>query len=215
MCLVYTEKTIKTISYMLNVQARVVRARLRYLGSFGLILKKNRRYIIRPKDNDITQFLKNLRNFSKENGKLIWRFKDEMLIKVRNSNEIKGKLTGFNLYSDYGVPVHTVSYLCYIGKLKLSTKIIFVHSLREIEDPRTLALAIVFYVKNKLYKKASIEKIKTIAEKYDVLKQFLELGSTYVRYKFEKEEILDNIHLPKIDRKELKKQFELYGVKNV
>lgn len=209
-------KSSKVIGEMLRVQPRAIRQRLGHLGNYGLIYRQKRKYVLSRANPDIYRFLDSLSRFSKENKRILWKFDNEMLFKVREEKDIKGVLSGFNRYKDYGVAVHTIEYNCYVGKAKVSIEDVFVHSLFEIEDPRTLGLALTFYAKNNLYKKAKLRKMRLLAEKFDVLDKLEELTSTYEIFRVKPaEKIIDNKILPSIDLNEIRRQFGMYGIKNV
>ena len=216
LCIVYSPKSVKVIGEMLHVQPRSIRQRLRNLGNYGLIYRQKGSYVLSRANPDIQQFIGSLRKFSKENGRVLWKFDNEMLFKVRNQEDIKGELTGFNRYKDYGVMVQTIDYNCYVGKGKLGIEQIFIHSLFEIEDPRTLGLALTFYAKNGLCKTIKLKKMMLLAEKFDVLDKLEELIRTYEIFKAKPaEKMIGNKMLPSIDLNEIRRQFEMYGVKDV
>ncbi len=212
LAIAYSPKSTKVISGMLGVQARAVRPRLRNLGNQGLILKEKGKYGLSRTDIKIARFLSSARAFSQESGSLLWKFKNEQLMKARRREDVKGALTGFSSYADYGVEMQTAAYACYTGKTKLSSELVFIHSLFEVEDARTLGLALTFYSKNKLYKK--LKKLRLLAEKFDVPERLREVEATYEKYKTA-EGIISNRHIPSIGVMEIRRQFELYGVKNV
>lgn len=215
MCIASSPKTAKTIGEMLKVQPRAARLRLRHLASAALISKTGGKYAL-AKDERLRDFLKSLNKFPTEKGNLLWKFKDEMLLKVRSPGDVKGRLTGFNRYDEYGVKVLAPAYLCYVGKAALNAESVFAHSLYEIEDARTLALALAFYAKNRLYRKAKLKKVRLLAERFDVPELLEEVVSTCERFKkLPAGSFIRNERLPSIDVGEIRREFEMYGVKNV
>ena len=120
---------------------------------------------------------------------------------------IQGSITGLHAYRNYGVLVRTISALCFLPEKKLSKEEIFVHSLFEVDDPRTLHLALTFYLKNKLtYKK--VLSLTMRYGKYTMFENFVKLLKT-------KEDKIKLEALPAFDRKDFKRIANMYGVKNV
>lgn len=212
--ILYRAKETKTIARMLGVQPRAIRERLALLKGFGLIYKEGKGYILSPSARAMHGFLDSLRAFMDLNGTLHWRLNDEMLYATRDEKAVQGHLTGFNAYGEHGIQVNTVRYLCYTGK-KPSVEELFVHSLFQIEDSRTLGLAVTFYAKNRMQSK----KIASLAEKYDVTEKLKAVLEVYSRFKeMDKtvprgeKRVIEVEGLPPIDILVLRKQFELYGV---
>ncbi|HII29455.1 hypothetical protein COT48_00900 [Candidatus Woesearchaeota archaeon CG08_land_8_20_14_0_20_47_9] len=210
------KKSAQTIADMMGVQARIIRPRLRFLANKGLLVKEGRKYGISESQKQVIRFLLDLRNFSTYSGRLLWRFGDESLIKVRSPPKIKGALTGMNRYKDFGVAVNTVAFMCYMGHEKISINHVFLHSLFEIDDARSVSLAVTFYAKNKLYTTKNLRKIHKLAEKYDKSNEVKEIERIFILFKQRKtEKIIESEWLPVIDLKEIKRHFALYEVKNV
>lgn len=142
------------------------------------------------------------KNYALINGFVKWKYQDETLLEVDNENLVKGSLTGLARYKDYGVEVFVVKALCRIPEGKLSKEEIFVHSLFQIDDPRTMHLAMVFYIKNNL----SYKKVLPIAMKYGKYTLFNNL--------------LKRLHNDTnsnltFDRKDFNRVANIYGVENV
>lgn len=121
-----------------------------------------------------------------------------------------------NRYKDFGVDVNTVAYMCYAGHEKISAKHAFIHSLYEVDDARSVALVMTFYAKNKLYMSKSLKTIHKLAEKYDKSNEVKEIERMFMLFRQGKiENRIENRLLPTIDLEGIKRQFALYGVKNV
>lgn len=210
----YRPKETKTIAKMLGVQPRAIRERLAHLSDFALIYKTGRRYVLSPSSKEMYSFIDSMRNYMDINGVLHWRLNDEIVYATRDENAVQGHLTGFNQYGKYGVQVNTISFMCYTGKTP-SIEEIFVHSLFQIEDSRTLGLGITFFAKNRLQSK----KVAYLAEKYDVPEKlngvveiyniFKELDKTIPRGE---KHVIEVDGVPRIGIQVLRKQFELYGI---
>ncbi|MEK6893308.1 MAG: hypothetical protein AABX07_03830 [Nanoarchaeota archaeon] len=115
--------------------------------------------------------------------------------------------TGFYEYKKYSISAGVISALCIFPKRKLSKEEVFVHSLFEINDPRTLHLALVFYLKNKL----KYEKVFPIAMKYGKYTMF----ENIVKIIKNKEEKIKLEGMPVFDRKDFSRIAGMYEVKNV
>ena len=153
------------------------------------------------------QFVRSYKNHSTINGFVKWRFQDEILFQVDEEEFVQGTITGMNRYEDFGVKVWNVSALCHLPQRKLNKKEIFIHSLFEVDDPRTLHLAMTFYLKNKLKK----EKIFLLAMrygKYTMFKNMLKLFDV-------KEESLKLEGLPTFDRIDFYRIATMYDIKGL
>jgi len=213
LAIVTGEKSTETIGKMLQVQARVIRPRIRFLANNGLIIKKGNRYTITKNQKDVILFLQSLRNFSEKNGIVLWKFGNNALIRTNKRTEVKGLLTGFNRYVDFEVQVNTIAYIYYTNVKRLSIEDIFVHSLFEVNDQRTFAFATTLYAKQKLYLKKKKDKIMKLAEKFDKIDEVKSVITAFemIKNNIIKEESKSSL----IDLKEIRRMFALYGVKNV
>ncbi len=178
------------------------------LKNRGIIIRKNNLYKINEKAWPLLkEFLINYKNYSQIMGVVKWKYQDEIIFEVDNEDLIKGNTTGFYSYKDYGVEVGTISALCTEPKRKISKEEVFVHSLFELDDPRTLHLALTFYIKNKLdYNKVILLAMKY--GKYSMFENFFKLIKT-------KEERVKFDYLPTFDRKDFIRIANMYGVSNV
>jgi predicted transcriptional regulator len=197
------EKSTATIGEMLQVQARIIRPRIRFLANNGLITKIGKRYTVAKQQKKAISFLQSLRNFSEKKGIVLWQFGNAALLKANKPSDVSGLLTGFNRYADFGVEVNTSAFVYFTGIKKLSIEDIFVHSLFEVNDTRSFALATTLYVKQGLYKK---HKIMQLAEKFDKLNEADSIAEAY-------EMIKNKERSPLVE--EILRLFDLYEVKNV
>ena len=174
----------------------------------GIIVKKGNLYKINDKAwPKLKEFLAAYRNYSRIKGYVKWKYQDEVIFEVDNEDLIQGTITGFSKYADYGIKVNTISILCRVPKEQLSKEEIFVHSLFELNDPRTLYIALTFYIKdNLIYKKVMPLAIKY--GKYTLFENFIKLLDIRIN-KIK----LDG--LPEFERNEFNRIANIYGVKNV
>ena len=178
------------------------------LKSRGIIVKKNKLYKLNEKAWPLLkEFIVAYKNYSTIEGNIKWKYNEEILFEINDAKLIQGALTGLYSYKDYGVKVGVISALCYLPKKELSKEEIFVHSLFEVNDPRTLNLALTFYIKNKLIHK----KVLPIAMKYGKYTMF---DSMIALLKM-KEENLKVDGLPAFERKDFIRIAKMYGVKDV
>jgi DNA-binding transcriptional ArsR family regulator len=206
----FSGKTTNEIGKILDVQARTVRERMLAFLDFGLIYREKRRYYLSDSIKELKIFLKSIRTYYTGAGRLLWGLFDEQLIQVNKPEQIKGYSTGFNEYEKFGVLIYTIKGTCYVGKTKPVIEEIFIHSLFEIEDSRTLGLAITFFVKNNLKKK--LETLNFLAVKYDVSDKLDALIQILERYK-NGEDKMEIKGIFSIEKETIDRQFELYDVK--
>ena len=174
----------------------------------GIITERNNLYKINEKAWPVLRdFLIAYKNYSTILGQVKWKYNEESLFQVNSEKLIQDNTTGFYEYKNYGVSIGVISALCIQPKKKLSIEEIFIHSLFEIDDPRTLHLALTFYLKNNL----SYEKVIPIAMKYGKYSMF----ENFVKLLKTKEEKIKFDYLPTYDRKDFIRIANMYGVKNV
>jgi predicted transcriptional regulator len=183
----------------------------RYIHSFlhrGLIQKQHGLYALNQKMwSVLRQFILDYKNYDIVNGHIHWRYQGEMIFEVDREGKVQGEISGLARYQDYGVLVRVISALCYTPQKRLSKEEIFVHSLFEIDDPRTLHLAATFYVKNRL----KYYKVLPVAMKYGKYTMF----QSFMKKFASGLDLLKLDLLPPFDRKDFKRIAHMYGVKNV
>jgi len=180
----------------------------RGLRNRGVLVKSKNMY----KVNEVAwlllkEFLVAYRNYSTIEGNVKWKYDDEILFEVNDERNIKENATGMYEYKNYGVRVWVISALCITPKRKLSKEEVFIHSLFEVDDPRTLNLALTFYLKNKL----NYQKVLPIAMKYGKYTMF----DNFAKLVNTKEEKVKLEGLPVFDRKDFIRIANMYGVENV
>jgi len=174
----------------------------------GVISQKDGLYKVNEKAWPLLkEFLIAYKNYSTIRGNVKWKYGDEVLFEIDREEMMQGVATGFYMYKDYGVEVGVISALCIIPKRKLSKEEVFVHSLFEVDDPRTLHLALTFYLKNKL----NYQKVLSIAMKYGKYSMF----ENFVKILKTKEEKVKLEGFPTFDRKDFIRIANMYGVENV
>ncbi|MBI3036586.1 hypothetical protein HYY73_02420 [Candidatus Woesearchaeota archaeon] len=191
-----------------GVSLAAARQYARQLSDRGVLQRRGRLYRVNQKAWPVLQgFLKELRNYSLLNGALKWKYKDEEIFAIDDEKMKVGVYTGFARFADFGITIGLVGALCYVPGRKLSKEEIFVHSLFEIEDSRTLYLALAFYLKNKLEKR----KVGKVAMKYDLYTTFSELAQLLAA----REEKLKVGSLPEFELQDFRRVAAMYGVEDV
>lgn len=174
----------------------------------GILKRKKRLYIINKEGWPLLkEFIVTYKNYSTVEGVTHWKYGEETIFEVQNEKRIQGSVTGLNAYKQYGVQVGVISSLCVLPQRKLTKEEIFVHSLFEIHDTRTLHLAFTFYLKNKL----SDIKVMPLAMKYGKYTMF----ESFMKLLTIKEDKLKLEGLPLFDRKDFIRIARMYGVNHV
>ena len=201
----YESKTSKEIADMLKVSRKSVQNIL-YSFINRQVLKREKREIIFQRNAwpYLYDFLDAHRKVSL-NGGVLWKYENEMVFEVREEKEVKGTLTGFSAYGNYGMPIRNIKQCCYLPLKKLSKAEVFLHSLLQIgDDTRLLDLTIAFYNKNKLKKM----ELTAIAPKYDLkvkVKDFMQVIKS-------KDEKIKTNTLPFTSRRGIRDMLKLYEV---
>jgi len=178
------------------------------LKNRGVIDKNKNLYKINNKAWPLLkEFLIAYKDYSSVEGQVKWKFDKEVLFEVNNEKLIQNNATGLYAYQDYSIKVRVITALCILPKKKLSKEDIFVHSLFEVNDPRTLHLALTFYIKNKL----NYRKVLPIAMKYGKYTMF----NNFIKILKTKEEKAKFDDLPEFDKKDFIRVANMYGVNNV
>jgi hypothetical protein len=175
------------------------------LKNRGIIVKKEGLYKINEKAWPLLKdFLVAYKNYPAANGIVRWKYNDEVIFESKK--KLPGcAITGFTRYEEYGMKINTLSVLCRSPDEKLSKEEIFVHSLFEVSDPRTLHLAIVFYSKNKL----DHNKTMATAMKYGKYTMFENITAIFKS----KEEKIKIENMPAFERKDFRRIAGMYGVR--
>lgn len=184
----------------------------RYMPSLknrGVLMNDKTRFSINVKAWPLLrEFLLAYKNYSKVNGQVKWKYQEETLYKITNENLVQDNTTtGLYEYKKYGVYVGVISALCVQPKRKISKEEVFVHSLFEVDDPRTLHLALTFYLKNSL----TYNKVSPIAMKYGKYTMF----ENIIKILKSKEEKVRIEGMPTFERKDFMRIANMYGVEDV
>lgn len=199
---------IKTITKLTKISKYRIDRYRPMMKNRGIIICENRLYKINEKMwPELKSFLIAYKNYSLIKGVVKWKYQDETLFEVVDEKMINGEITGLNKYNKYGVSVAVISSLCFLPKRELSKEEVFIHSLFELDEPRTLHLALTFYLKNKL----AYNKVLPIAMKYGKYTFF----ENFIKIIKSKEEKVRLEGMPSFERKDFIRIANIYGVENV
>jgi len=199
---------IKTATELSKVSKYMLERYRSTLKNRGVITTQNHLYKINEKAwHSLREFVIAYKNYAQLNGVVRWKYQEEIIYEVDDEALIKDNATGLYEYKNYGVEVGVITALCIQPKRKLSKEEIFVHSLFEVDDPRTLHLALTFYLKNKL----NARKVMPIAMKYGKYTMF----SNFLKLLTTKEKKVFIQGLPAYERRDFIRIASMYGVKDV
>lgn len=200
---IFSPKTTKLIAKALKTSHKTVQNRIAVIKKVGLLIAEKGHLIAFNKKMypDLCEFIKELRMFSNKKVNILWKFEEKIIFETRRKEEVEGALTGFSRYTELKVPVYTNSYCCYLPEKKLKKEEIFIHSILQIEDARSLLLALTLYLKYNLI----LKEIEDLAREYDCHEKLLDMERILNQ---EKTNIFSFIK-----EKELKEFFQQYNVK--
>lgn len=200
--------TLNEASKLCKVSIPMILTYNKKLQDRGVIIKIKDLHKLNTKSwHGLRDFLLSYRNYSDIIGIVKWKFNDEILFMVDKEELLNGTQTGLHEYRNFGVTVYVISALCTLPKRKLTKEEIFVHSLFEVDDPRTLHLAMTFYLKNKL-KYSKVLPIAMKYGKYTIFTNMVKLFNT-------KDKKIRLEGLPMFDRVDFMRILDIYEVKNV
>jgi len=209
--LIYEPKSVNALSKIIGASKPAVRGNMRSLLYANLLWGEKTRYLLSRKAHPkIYSFLHALRTFTPENKIIMWKFNDEEIFRMRNPAQVT-EPTGFNRFGDFGVEVRTIDCLCVAPKRALGKGEIFAHGLMQVYDPRTLAIAVTFYLKNAIKEKS----LAFLLEKYDLVRKFAEFSKTVDTFIKDNNAGIANTLLPSITGEEIRRTLAIYGVKHV
>jgi len=195
----------KTLTNLSQISKYMIDRYRPMMKNRGIIIQKKRLYKINENAwPSLREFLIAYKNYSPINGVVKWKYQNEIIFEVDRDNLVSGSITGF---ARYNIKINFISVLCRVPDKKLTKEEIFVHSLFEVNDSRTLHLALTFYLKNKL----NYKKVLPIAMKYGEYTMF---ENMMILLK-SKEDKIKLESLPKFERTDFKRIARMYGVKNV
>jgi predicted transcriptional regulator len=149
--------TIDEIQNLTSLSLRTVQRSISELESIGAI-KKDAEKIFIDKTNErlylFAKFLKTEteRKTAEPNVEIIYQDKFRILKKVLRGQSVDGELSGFSLFSSYGIDYHT-TYDYYIKQTSvLKLEEILIHAILTAYkslDKNGMAIAILFYLKNR------------------------------------------------------------------
>ncbi|HXG06145.1 MAG TPA: hypothetical protein VNI77_02330 [Nitrososphaera sp.] len=177
-------KTIEEIQRTTNVSLRTVERAVSELESIGVIRRgENNAIQLDPSKEPVYLLAKYLkteyeRRQIEEYAEVVYQNHLAVLKKVPKGKRAEGELTGFSLFTDYGIEYHTTHdyYVKQESALKLEE--ILIHAVivaSKDKDKNAMTVAILFYLKNR--DKMNTTEIRSVARKYGIIHVWLDIES--------------------------------------
>lgn len=150
-------ETLEEIRKLTGLSLRTIQRGISDFNSVGVITKKNNKISLKRENEDVFLFANYLKTeesakSSEPNSEIIYQDSMRVLKKTLKNENIDGELTGFSLFSDYGIDYHTINdyYIKQDGTLKLED--VLVHSIissTKNQSKNEITMCILFYLKNR------------------------------------------------------------------
>lgn len=181
-----TPATIHEIQKATGLSYATVHRSISELLSIGAITKDNDRYNLITEKDKLVNFAKILklekdRSNQESYAEVIFQNKNVVLKRVPKGRKTDGELTGFSMFTEYGVEYHTTHdyYVKQEGDLTLSDILIHaVVSASKDRDKNGMIMTMIFYLKNK--EKLDPLMLRGIARLYDIRDVWLDIEN-YIR----------------------------------
>jgi len=204
-----SEKTIGEIQDLTGLSLRTVQRAIVDFESLGIIAKRQNK--IKLQDDELILFARLLKTedgsmSSEPHSEILFQDSMRTLKKTPKDQRAEGELTGFSLFSDYGIPYETIHDFYIEQKSFLKLEEVLIHSVLSSSKEQSksqLAMSVLFYLKNKP-KMDSLE-IRRIAKIYSVTNIWLDIEA-YIR---NSDVVNPGLFLPK---DEFREKAELYDV---
>jgi transcription initiation factor TFIIIB Brf1 subunit/transcription initiation factor TFIIB len=181
-------KTLEEIQRITNLSLRTVERAVSELESIGAIKKsekKDRVIIQLDRTNEpLYLFAQNLkkeyeRRQIEEYAEVIYQNHLAVIKKVPKGKLAEGELTGFSLFSDYGIEYHTTHDYYVKQETPLKLEEVLIHAVITAagndKDRNAMTMAILFYLKNR--DKMNSLDVRSIARRYGVIDIWLDIES--------------------------------------
>ncbi|MCE2506439.1 MAG: hypothetical protein J4F36_08235 [Nitrosopumilaceae archaeon] len=183
--------TFENIEKLTGFSLRTIQRAVSDFKSIGIITKKDDKISLKRDDEDIFLFAKYLKTeeeskLSEPNSEIIYQDNIRVLKKTLKNKNIDGELTGFSLFSDYGIDYHTINDY-YIKQQRqhettpLKLEDVLVHSIisaTKNQNKNEITLCMLFYLKNR--DNMDPLEIRRIARMYSVSNVWLDMEG-YIR----------------------------------
>jgi len=179
-------KTFEEIKKLTGFSLRTIQRVISDFNSIGIIIKNNNKISLKRENEDIFLFAKYLKTeektkLSEPNSEIIYQDNMKVLKKTLKNEKIDGELTGFSLFSDYGIDYHTINdyYIKQHGTIKLED--VLIHSIissTRNQNKNEITLCMLFYLKNR--DNMDPLEIRRIARNYSISNIWLDMEG-YIR----------------------------------
>lgn len=179
-------RTFEEIKKNTGLSLRTIQRAVSDFSSIGAITKKNNKINLKQENEDIVLFAKYLKTeenakLTEPNSEIIYQDSRRVLKKTLKNEKIEGELTGFSLFSDYGIDYHTINdyYIKQNGVLKLEEVLIHaVISATKNQNKNEITICMLFYLKNR--DDMDPLEIRRIARSYSISNVWLDMEG-YIR----------------------------------
>ena len=186
LCSITEPVTITEIQNITGLSLRTIQRTMANFYSVGIIERNNDKICIRQKNEDVFLFAKYLKieresDATELDSEIIYQDSQRTLKKAEKGKKIDGELTGFSLFSDYGIEYHTI-YDFYVKQdALLNAKDVLVHAIlsaKKNQNKNEIAMCMLFYLRNR--DKMRSTDIRLTAKMYSILDIWLDIEG-YIR----------------------------------
>ena len=177
-------KTLEEIQRLTNLSSRTVERIVSELESIGAVKKNEDKGIELDRTNEsLYLFAQNLkkeyeRRQIEEYAEIIHQNHLAVIKKVPKGKRAEGELTGFSLFTDYGIEYHTTHDYYVKQETPLKLEEVLTHAIiaaSKDRDRNAMTLTILFYLKNR--DKMNSLDIRSVARRYGVIDIWLDIES--------------------------------------
>lgn len=183
LCCITEPMTIEAIQDATGFSLRTVQRAVSDFDAVGIIKRDGRKIAIRQEREEVYLFARYLKEQSavEPGSEVIYRDRTRTLKKVARGRKVDGELTGFSLFSDYGIEYHTTHDFYVHQDAPLGIVDVLVHAIvsaAKDQNKNSTAMCILFYLVNR--DKMDTIHIRDAARAYSVLKVWIDIEG-YVR----------------------------------
>lgn len=178
-------KTLEEIQRITNLSLRTVERAVSELASIGAIKKseKDRAIQLDRTSEPLYLFAQNLkkeyeRRQIEEYAEVIYQNHLAVIKKVPKGKRAEGELTGFSLFTDYGIEYHTAHDYYVKQETPLKLEEVLIHAViaaGKDKDRNAMTMAILSYLKNR--DRMNSLDVRSIARRYGVIDTWLDIES--------------------------------------
>jgi len=177
-----SSNTIQAIQLATGLSYSSIRRALDTLLETGVVKEDSKRYSI-VEDQELLFFLTTLREEEQKRlvepyAEVVYASHNAILKRVPLGKSAKGSLTGFSVFSRYGMEIRTVFQYSLQPERELSVEEVLVHAMVFSRNPVELTDCAVFYVKNK--NSIDLGKLRRIAREFAIDDTVMDLEN-YIR----------------------------------